>query len=311
MDPVKASLTALAASYMRAVHTRTDRPRLFDDPYGDRFVSETERAILHQRLLLSLGPEPRAAVEAIDDPIHALDHAIHFHPAYGAALVRVAYTESRLAAAIDSGVAQYVILGAGLDTFALRHPELGESLRVFEIDHPLTQQLKRDRFETAALAIPSNVTLLEADFESTMPSDALAESGFSAGSASFVAAHGLTPYLSREANARLLGSIAAVAAPGSSLVFDYLDARALGPVDALTDADTQRFVEERASSDEPFLSGFAPSEIPEILAAADFELQEDLGPPQVQALLGTEGEPPLRAMPFAHLVLARRHGGSS
>src|SRR5216110_605968 len=120
---MQASATALAASFMRAVHARCDQPVIIDDPWGDRLLTPPERSLLLERLLLTLSAETRADLLAIGDPGCALDGAVHATPAYAHVLVRARYTEDHLAAMLARGAAQYVIIGAGMDTFALRRAD--------------------------------------------------------------------------------------------------------------------------------------------------------------------------------------------
>src|SRR5262249_35151800 len=100
MDPLRASMSALGTSLLRAIHTRLDRPPLIDDPYGDRLVSDAERAFLLERILLTLSAEARETIQAVDRE-RALQLAAHATPAYGGVLVRARYTEEKLARAVD------------------------------------------------------------------------------------------------------------------------------------------------------------------------------------------------------------------
>src|SRR4051812_350641 len=125
MDPTRASLTAMGAALMRAAHTRLDRPPLIDDPWGERLLTPSDRARL------------RDAVPG-RVPLRA-------HPSYGAVILRARFTEDALADAVARGVRQYVLVGAGMDSFALRRPPWAEELAVVELDHPATQRLKLQR----------------------------------------------------------------------------------------------------------------------------------------------------------------------
>jgi methyltransferase (TIGR00027 family) len=115
-------------------------------------------------------------------------------------------------------VRQYVVLGAGLDTFAYRNPHSG--LRVFEVDHPATQAWKRERLEAAGIAIPTSLTFAPIDFERRTLADGLGQSGFNGSAAAFFSWLGVTPYLTREACLVTLSFIAKMPA-GSGVVFDF------------------------------------------------------------------------------------------
>jgi methyltransferase (TIGR00027 family) len=305
MDAARASVTALATSLIRSVHTRCDQPKLLDDPYGERFVTEQERSLILQRLLLTLTPARRAEIERVlpDDAGRAFDMAIHSTPGYVGVLVRVCYSEEHLSAAIERGVSQYVLIGAGLDTFAFRRPALAARLEIFELDHQATQGLKRERMSRTGLEPPANVHFVATDFESESVAAALSRSSFRRGAPAFFAWLGVTPYLSREANLATLRSIAASAAAGSEIVFDYIEAAALAPERASEEAE--RMVAERRATDEPYLSGFDPMRLAGDLAPLGIELIEDLGPRDIEARYCAGRADGLRFTAPGHLVRAR------
>ena len=308
MDAARASVTALATSLIRAVHTRCDDPRLFDDPYGDRFVSDEERSLILQRLLLTLEPARRETIEKVAgaDPGRALDMALHETPGYAGVVVRVCYTEDHLSAAIERGVGQYVLVGAGMDTFAFRRPDLERKLQIFELDHAATQGLKRQRLARAGLVPPANLHFVATDFESESIADALARSPYRVGDAAFFAWLGVTPYLTREANLATLRSMASSAAAGSEVVFDYIEQAALDGRGA--SADAKRMVEERKTTDEPYVSGFEPEHIAEDLRGVGMQLIEDLGPRDLERRYGSGRADSLRFIAPGHLVRARTAG---
>ena len=134
-------------------------------------------------------------------------------------MVRNRYAEDELARSIQRGVNQYVILGAGLDTFAYRNPF--PRLRVFEVDHPATQAWKRSCLEKAAIPIPASVTYVPIDFERQTLTDALRQSGFKSDELTFVSFIGVVRYLSRETLIPALTSIVSSMRAGSEVVFDF------------------------------------------------------------------------------------------
>src|SRR5262245_47765392 len=143
MEEYRASRTALGASLMRAIHTRWDRPALIDDPWGERLVSQAEKDALLDAMLPSLAPairEQLATLGSRDAMLHAAFRAMAF---YGWVVIRTRYAEDALAVAVGRGVQQYVILGAGLDSFGLRQAAFARGIDVFELDHPSTQEFKR------------------------------------------------------------------------------------------------------------------------------------------------------------------------
>ena len=113
--------------------------------------------------------------------------------------VRSRYAEDQLAEALKRGVTQYVVLGAGLDTFAYRNPYAGRDLRVFEVDHPATQAWKRNRLETTGIPVPADLTYVPVDFEKRAVPECLSEAGFQRNAPTFFSWLGVTPYLTPEA----------------------------------------------------------------------------------------------------------------
>ena len=141
----------------------------------------------------------------------------------GASIVlgRARYTEDLLEAAVRSGIDQYIILGAGLDTFALRRPDLVGKVRVYEIDHPETQKWKRELLTQINRELPSELEFIPADLERETVAEALDRSSFRTERRAFFSWLGTLPYLTHEAIIRTLESLAAATAAGSEIVFDY------------------------------------------------------------------------------------------
>ena len=143
---------------------------------------------------------------------------------------RARYTEDILEAAVrQQEVEQYVILGAGLDTFALRRPDLVARLQVFEVDHPGTQAHKRRRLREAGREHPAQLHFVAVDFSRDNLAKALKSSAYDPQASSFFSWLGATYYLTRDAAWATLRAIAQVAPPGSTVVFDYLDSEAFVP----------------------------------------------------------------------------------
>jgi methyltransferase (TIGR00027 family) len=303
MKADRGSVTALATSLMRAVHTRRDTPLIVEDAFGDRLLIDAERAFLFERLLLTLSPETQEAIRGIPDRAVALDRVVRDNPAYTAVLVRSRYAEDQLTAALDRGVRQYVLIGAGMDTLALRRPELAQRLAVFEIDHPATQALKRERFAAAGIDLPANLQFVAADLESESVAQALARSRYTAAEPACFAALGVTQFLTRDANLRMLRTIAGCAAPASTVVFDYLDKDAFAP--DRTSAELKRLATQVANADEPWVSGFDPRLLAADLAGVGLALVEHLHTEDAQARYCGGRADGLRVTPHFHLVHAR------
>jgi methyltransferase (TIGR00027 family) len=242
METGKASKTALRVAIRRAAHQLADRPRILEDPIAVRLIGSGYARDM-ERAMHKVARDFRLFMAA-----------------------RSRYAEDRLAGAVQNGVAQYVVLGAGLDTFAYRNPF--PALRVFEVDFPATQEWKRALLSEAAIALPAGLTFVPLDFEHKTLAEGLAEAGFDAGKPAFFGWLGVTPYLTLDAFRATLGAIATLPS-GTGVSFDY----AFSP-DTLT--PQRRLVFDAlagrvAAAGEPFRIFFTPEELERELRRAGFQ----------------------------------------
>jgi len=252
------SKTAQRVAVRRAAHQLLDEPRVLDDPLALRIIGlDAERA---------LRSDPKEH--------HAYSRAFR---AFMAARSR--YAEDELARAVEHGVTQYVVLGAGLDTFAYRNPHAG--LRVFEVDHPATQAWKREQLRAAGIAIPSSLIFVPVDFEQQTLADGIGQSGFNANSAAFFSWLGVTPYLTKEAFMATVCFVAKMPV-GSGVVFDFaVDPVLLNPGQRQAlDALSKRV----ARYGEPFQLFFDPEKLQQKLKNLGFHRTEFLQGKELNAL---------------------------
>ncbi len=208
------------------------------------------------------------------------EELVNYHRAHGthpvlsgaraAAVVRSRYTEDRLAAAARRGIGQYVILGAGLDSYAYR-PGRAPQVRVFEVDHPDTQKWKRQVLGEEGLAIPDTVTFVPFDFEAGSPLDRLVHHGFDPARPAFVSWLGVTMYLSREAIGHTLAVIGGLA-PGTELVADSMLPEELR--DEAGQVYVQAVMPVSAEGGEPWLTFLGPEDMSSLLAEHGLEVVE-------------------------------------
>jgi methyltransferase (TIGR00027 family) len=233
------SRTAERVALRRAEHQILDRPKVFDDPLAVAIAGAQE-----------IPPET---------PFDRLLRAF--------VAARSRYAEDQLASAVARGVGQYVVLGAGLDTYAYR---ASPGVRVFEVDHSSTQAWKRSRLEDARIAIPDSMTFVPVDFERQTLSDELAQAGFDASQPAFFSWLGVIMYLTLEAATDTLRFIAARPA-GSGVAFDY-------------PTGTWEWLARRvARAGEPFRLFFDPAELARLLHSLGFRTLEDLAPQEINA----------------------------
>jgi methyltransferase (TIGR00027 family) len=250
MQEGKFSRTAQRVAIRRAAHQLLDQPRVLDDPLALRII----------------GSEAAAELRSNPKEDHAFSRAFR---AFMAARSR--YAEDELARAVAHGVRQYVVLGAGLDTFAYRNPHPG--LRVFEVDHPATQAWKREQLEAAGIAIPATLTFVPIDFEQQTLADGLGQSGFNGKVAAFFSWLGVTPYLTRDACMITLSFVAKMPA-GSGVVFDFaVDPALLNPGQRIALGVLSKRV---AAAGEPFQLFFDPVKLQDELGSMGFRRTEFL-----------------------------------
>jgi methyltransferase (TIGR00027 family) len=185
-----------------------------------------------------------------------------------AIVARARFIEDLVTAAAGRGVTQYVVLGAGLDTFAQRRPEIAARLRVFEVDQPGPQAWKRQRLIELGYGIPDWLRLVPVNFEESESWwEQLAAAGFDPGQPAVVASTGVTMYLSKDATAATLRQIARLA-PGSTLAMTFLL-----PAPLLDDADRsglQASEQGARASGTPFISFYTPADMLDLAREAGF-----------------------------------------
>jgi methyltransferase (TIGR00027 family) len=251
METGEPSATARGAALNRAVHQIIDYPRILEDPLA----------------LSVLGPLTRGELQdAVDRQNRGLRASI---------VMRSRYAEDRLAAAVARGVRQYVVLGAGLDTFAYRNPHARLGLRVFEVDHPASQRFKRERLATARIALPPEMVFVPIDFESQTLSRVLIAAGFEFDQPAFFSMLGVVIYLTDDAVMQTMGVIASCTA-GSEIVFSFSV-----PDDSLT--GTQRTIRARsmphlAALGEPWITFYEPATLANRLRVRGFSAAEVFSP---------------------------------
>ncbi|MBN1174572.1 MAG: class I SAM-dependent methyltransferase [Micromonosporaceae bacterium] len=250
------SQTALIAAAARAAHLIVDgKPVIFADPLAEALLgSEAEELLGYHR---AYGEEPILASVRTQ------------------MICRSRFTEDRVAAGVAGGLDQYVILGAGLDSFAYRSALAGR-LRIFEVDQPATQQWKRERLARAGIAEPEWVTFVPLDLETDALVEQLRRGGFDASRAAVVSWLGVSMYLSRAALTRTFTVLGGLA-NDTEVIMDYLL-----PKD-LRDAAGQQYVDlisaTVADLGEPWRTCLAPDEIAAMLEEHGFEVLENVGQP--------------------------------
>lgn len=281
MEEYRHSITAVWAAAWRAYHHELDpEPRIFDDPCAHLFLSASDREAFENWCADFLRQLDPTLAALCPDRLALVYHALRAVPGSASVLARARYVEEVLSVSMDRGVRQYVIIGAGFDTFALRRPSLRERLQVFEIDLPATQDYKRDQMAKAGLSSPEHLHFTAANLEVESLASALSRVPYRPQALTFFAWPGVTMFLTPTAIFGTLRSIVSVAAPGSELVFDYITPERLKPE---ASQPAKLGLGAMWSLREPMITGLDPSLLGSELSNAGLRLVENLGPHEIQA----------------------------
>jgi len=283
MKENRPSRTAQSVAMSRAAHQILDDPKVFDDPVAIRIIGKENASALlsdpHKLENTRLSPYLRAFIAA-----------------------RSRYDEDELTLSVQRGVCQYVILGAGLDTFAYRNPYPEGMLHVFEVDHPSTQSWKRSCLEEAGIILPNDLTFVPVDFDAQTPEDGLDRAGFDPGKCTFFSWLGVTEYLRTKTVMATLHFIAS-APRGSGVVFDYLISPSL-----LTPAQRLVFdilAQRVASAGELWRTFFEPTSLKRDLHAMGFGHVKDNGQEEINETYFKDRKDGLKVGSLSHVMIAQ------
>ena len=249
MDDNQVSRMALWAAYARAYHAAHDTPKIFDDTLACHLITEEKRAYFEKMvektmtilkyvssgglksffIKLFFPKHLRDAIQSIapkstatfSDQSAAKAWVMQFWVGTSLILSRARYTEDSLEEAVRQGVKQYVILGAGMDTFAFRRKELLAQLQVFEIDHPATQAFKISRLAELGWEPPAQLHFISTDFTQESLSEVLKRSSYDPQVPTFFNWLGVTYYLPRDVVFATFRTIADIAGKGSKVICIY------------------------------------------------------------------------------------------
>ena len=289
MKPGEPSRTAEHMALFRALESSRPKDRLFEDPFAELFLRPPFRFLL----LVSRAGRLRALVN------HSIDVA--GPGARSSAIARTRFIDDAVRSALDDGVQQIVILGAGFDCRAYRMPGM-ERIRVFEVDHPDTLAEKRRRLGMVLPSAPDHVRFVETDFNQHQLAAAMERSGYDAGSRTCFLWEGVTNYLTDsaiDAGFRWF----ATARPGSMVIFTYVDRKVLTEPETFYGAPGHLRRFQRIG--EPWTFGFDPADLGAYLAVRGLHLVEDVGAVEYRARYWGKRRDGLRGYEFYRVAVAR------
>ncbi len=283
------SRTAESAAAARAGHYLRSEGALFSDPYAIHLTSPGLRRVVRNPFLSwllerVLGEMGRMSARQI--------------------LARARWSEDCLESAYREGTEQYVMVGAGLDSFALRRNDLMKSLTVFELDHPATQRVKRERLAQLGVELPKALEFVPIDFECESLEEALARSSFSPERRSFHSWMGTVPYLTDEAIFGTLGSIARASAAGSELVLSF-DCR-IADLSPEHRPAVEKLLRYTARRGEPLIGFYEPADFVSRVTQLGFELVELVPPEDHESRFLAGGRYGYGTLPHSYFAHFRR-----
>ncbi|ASK64138.1 SAM-dependent methyltransferase [Virgibacillus phasianinus] len=276
MEKNESSLTSLISAFGRAYHSKHDTPKIFDDFIARELITKKEFCDIRENMIKGIQFFNNEIAEKFQDHPDEILKWITQVQLSPTPLARAAYCENVLFHEIVLGAEQYVILGAGLDTFCFRNQELNNDLEIFEVDYPSAQDFKKKRLADANYQIPVNLHFISMDFTTDFIMQNLIDGGFMPHKKTFFSLLGVSYYLTKEENGNLINELFTKVPSGSSIVFDYAD-NELFEEKGVSNR-VQNMVQMASASGEPMKSCFTYEEMEKMLEDSGLLIYEHLSP---------------------------------
>lgn len=296
--------TALGSAFIRAHHTaHGEHPLIFEDEYAHFMLSEDETSefntlftdLAHREVAVG------AAMRLVPPAASDVDAFIRNSPVASEVLTRQRYAEDCLSASERHGIGQYVILGAGMDSYAVRHPK--SPLSVFEVDRDKVLELKACRVRAASLKLPERFSFVDSNLEGGNLWRDLCAAGFRAEDRSFVSWLGVTPYLPLDAIRGVLSFVNQKCCVGTEIVFDYTSPEALDPV--CGSKSTIDLAERLREIGQPLVLCLSYLSVRELLAGTRLQLVEHVSTEEIHRRYTATRTDGYLAPEFVNLVRLR------
>ncbi|MCA1057670.1 class I SAM-dependent methyltransferase [Rossellomorea aquimaris] len=276
MKQNESSVTSLVSAFARAYHSQYDTPKIFDDFLAKDLLSHEEYSGIRTNMIQGISFFNQEIGQRFQDQPDEILKWINQVQLSPTPLARAAFCEDVIRNEVTLGVKQFMILGAGLDTFCFRHPEFENRLEIFEIDHPATQEFKKRRLAENHFQIPINLHFVPMDFTKRFSNQSLIDAGFDPNQKTFCSLLGVSYYLTKEEISSLFHDLFAELPSGSSIVFDYPDEK-LFEEKGMSNR-VKNMIKMASVGGETMKSCFSYEEIENVLEKAGLLIYEHLSP---------------------------------
>lgn len=297
----ESSMTSLVSAFSRAFHVKEDQPIIFNDFIAKDFLSPEEYQAISANMANGINffsPKMAEQLKGNDAGILKWVTQIQLSPT---PLARAAYAEKVVLNELKLGTQQYVILGAGLDTFAWRYPSLTD-VTLFEIDHPATQKFKLERLQQAGYELPSHLKLVAMDFTKELSLEKLIAAGFDSSKKTVFSLLGVTYYLTAIELQQMLHVFFKDLPQGSSIVFDFADENLFSKPGIFN--RVQHMVQMAQASGEPMKFATSISGLEKLLSEEQLLIYEHLSPQDIQNQFFANRHDDLQAFETIHYIHA-------
>ena len=297
----ESSLTSLVSAFSRAYHVKEDRPIIFNDYVAKDFLSLEEYRAISTNMSNGIAFFSSEMAEKLKGNSKAMLKWVTQIQLSPTPLGRAAYAENVVLNEFQLGAEQYVILGAGLDTFAWRHNSL-KNVTVFEVDHPSTQSFKIERLQQAGHEIPPHLKFVAMDFTKELSLEKLVAAGFDLSKKTVFSLLGVTYYLTKDVLQQMLHAFFKDLPKGSSIIFDFADERLFTEPGIFN--RVQNMVQMAQASGEPMKFASSLTELEKLLANEHLLIYEHLSPQEIQNQYFSNRDDDLQAFETIHYIHA-------
>ena len=304
----ESSMTSLVSAFSRAFHVKEDQPIIFNDFIAKDFLSPEEYQAISANMANGINffsPKMAEQLKGNDVAILKWVTQIQLSPT---PLARAAYAEKVVLNELKLDTQQYVILGAGLDTFAWRYPSLTD-VTIYEIDHPATQKFKLERLQQAGYELPSHLKLVAMDFTKELSLEKLLAAGFDPSKKTVFSLLGVTYYLTASELQKILHVFFKDLPQGSSIVFDFADEHLFTKPGIFN--RVQHMVQMAQASGEPMKFATSLSDLEKLLSKEQLLIYEHLSPQDIQNQYFANRHDDLQAFETIHYIHAVKTNSTS